>query len=155
MDGDGMTGPAEVGRPAGWVHPFPPRRDWGLPSWTAVLLALLCTLAGTLVDLWLGSQPGRFFQAGYVVGCVLAVCVVRRRSLLAPMVQPPLVMVSMVPLAIVLDAAWPPGGIITHLMAAIMPVFTNFTVQASVTVATVVLGLIRIILHRRPADRTA
>lgn len=140
VDGEGMTE---------WASPSFERRGWGLPGWGAVLLAVVFTVAGAVADLWLTRSIGRVFQVAYALGCVLAVCTVRRRDVFAPIIQPPLVMAVVVPLVIIFDSDWAPGGnLVTHLLAAITPVLANFLVQAGVTVATVVIGLVRIILQR-------
>jgi hypothetical protein len=130
-------------------------RPWGLPWWAAILLPLVTTAVGAYADLTFNHGLGLPFQIAYAAGCVLAVLLVRRRNLFGPMVQPPLIMLfAASPVALLqLSGASSLGSqLVSQALAFSVPLVNNFVWQAGVTIATVVIGLIRLILTRkRPA----
>ena len=63
----------------------------GLPWWGAVLLAFGLAAIAAWIDMERQNTLGKIYQGAYIVGCIAAVCWVRRRNLFGPMVQPPLV----------------------------------------------------------------
>jgi hypothetical protein len=126
------------------------RRPWGLPWWAAILLPLVTTAAGAYVDMTFNHNLGVPFQAAYAGGCVLAVLFVRRRNLFGPMVQPPLMMLfAAVPAVLVATGANLGAGLASQALVVGTPLVDNFMTQVGVTIATLVLGLIRLILTRR------
>ncbi|GAA3436029.1 DUF6542 domain-containing protein [Kutzneria kofuensis] len=129
------------------------RRPWGLPWWAAILLPLVTTAAGAYADLTFNHSLGVPFQAAYAGGCVLSVLLVRRRNLFGPMVQPPLILLfAAPPVALALSGHSLGSGLVSQALTIGTPLVDNFMVQAGVTIATIVLGLIRMILtRRRPA----
>jgi hypothetical protein len=127
-------------------------RPWGLPWWAAILLPLVTTAAGAYVDLTFNRGLGLPFQAAYAGGCVLAVLLVRRRNLFGPMVQPPLILLfAASPVALLLTGSGLSFGsqLVSQALAFSVPLVNNFVWQAGVTIATVVIGLIRLILTRK------
>ncbi|MFI9380673.1 DUF6542 domain-containing protein [Kutzneria sp. NPDC052558] len=131
------------------------RRPWGLPWWAAILLPLVTTAAGAYADLTFEHSLGVPFQAAYAGGCVLAVLLVRRRNLFGPMVQPPLIMLfAAAPAVLVANGNALSGGLAGQALTVATPLVDNFMTQVGVTIATLVLGLIRLILTRRPAAPT-
>jgi hypothetical protein len=128
-------------------------RPWGLPWWAAILLPLVTTAAGAYVDLTFNHGLGVPFQAAYAGGCVLSVLLVRRRNLFGPMVQPPLILLfTASPLSVLLSGSSLGSQLVNQALNFSVPLVNNFVLQAGVTIATVVLGLIRLILtRRRPA----
>jgi hypothetical protein len=120
-----------------------------MPWWGAVLTALALTAVGALFDEMTNKTLGLPFQVLYVIGCVLAVAFVRRRSLFGPMVQPPLIMIIVAGVVLALFAGGA-GGLAAKAIAVGPPLIGNFPVMAIATVLTVVIGLIRLILQRKP-----
>jgi hypothetical protein len=86
-----------------------------------------------------------------VIGCVAAVCLVRRRNLFGPIVQPPLVLVITVPLVVLL-AKSPGGGLSAKGLAVGTPLINAFPTMAIATGLAVVIGGIRLATQRRPID---
>jgi hypothetical protein len=129
------------------------RRPWGLPWWAAILLPLVTTAAGAYVDLTYDHGLGVPFQAAFGGGCVLSVLLVRRRNLFGPMVQPPLIMLfAASPVVLLVSGHGLGSGFTSQAISVVTPLVDNFMVQAGVTIATIVLGLIRLIItRRRPA----
>ncbi|MFS0901307.1 DUF6542 domain-containing protein, partial [Mycolicibacterium litorale] len=76
------------------VHPLFP----GLPWWGAVVLAFTTTAVGFAFDAGSGSRElGGVFAACYVIGCLLAVLVVRQAGIFTAVIQPPLLLFVTVP----------------------------------------------------------
>jgi hypothetical protein len=119
----------------------------GWPWWGAVVLALGLALVGAVLDEKMNSDIATVFRTAYVIGAVGAVCLVRRRNLFGPMVQPPLILIVVVPLvAAALDDK--PGSKVLVIGPLLI---NNFPVMAITTGVTVVLGAIRYLVQRRPA----
>jgi hypothetical protein len=113
-----------------------------------VVVALGLSIVGAAIDEKANSNIATIFRAAYVIGCVAAVCMVRRRNLFGPMVQPPLILVVVVPLvAAALDDK--PGSKVLVIGPQLI---NNFPVMAITTGVTVVLGVIRYLVQRRPVD---
>lgn len=129
------------------------RRPWGLPWWAAILLPFVTTAAGAYVDLTYDHGLGVPFQAAFGAGCVLSVLFVRRRNLFGPMIQPPLIMLfAASPVVLIAGGQGLGSGFTSQAITVVTPLVNNFMVQAGVTIATIVLGLIRMIItRRRPA----
>ena len=133
-------------------------RPWGLPWWAAILLPLVTTAAGAYADLTFNHGLGLPFQCAYAGGCVLAVLLVRRRNLFGPMVQPPLILLfAASPMAVLMSGASLGSQLVSQALAFTVPLVNNFEWQAGVTIATVVIGAIRLILTRKrpPAPEPA
>jgi hypothetical protein len=123
----------------------------GIVWWAAVLLALVVTIIGVVVDVMSQGKPGTIFQVCFVLGCVVAVGWVRRKSLFGPMVQPPLILAIAVPGAMMLHSgAGGGGGLTTRAFAVATPLIGNFLVMAGTTVATILIGVFRLVTQRRP-----
>lgn len=131
----------------------------GLPWWSAILLAIAVTAVGAAADAQFSDKPPTLItQAAYFVGCVVAVCWVRRRNLFGPTVQPPLVLAL-----VLLGAEIAKNGMPEKLgMKEIffdygVPVINNFPVMALTTGVTLVIGIVRVVRERDPdradADR--
>ncbi len=119
----------------------------GWPWWGAVVLTLGLSVVGAVIDEEMNSTIDTVFRAAYVIGAVVAVCIVRRRNLFGPMVQPPLILVVVVPVvAAALDTK--PGSKVLTIGPLLID---NFPVMAITTGVTVVLGVIRYLVQRRPA----
>ncbi|WP_143174341.1 DUF6542 domain-containing protein [Streptoalloteichus hindustanus] len=125
----------------------------GLPWWGAVLLAFGLTGVSAFVDMEQSNALGMVFKVAYFVGCLLAVCWVRRRSLFGPMVQPPLVLAVAVPVVVLIGSGAPgAGGMSAKLLAIGAPLINGFPTMAVTTGVTLGVGLLRVLLQK---DRTA
>ncbi|MEO9221113.1 MAG: DUF6542 domain-containing protein, partial [Mycobacteriaceae bacterium] len=121
----------------------------GVPWWGAVLIAFAMTGTGIAIDLTVGTTLTRIFLIFYVVGCLAAVLAVAHRGLFAAMVQPPLILAVTVP--VVVRALGTPGrgGIRDEVITLALPLVNGFPTMALTTVATLGLGIARIVIQRR------
>jgi Domain of unknown function (DUF6542) len=120
-----------------------------------VVLALALATVGALFDALTSKTLGTAFEIGFVLGCLLAVLLVKRRSLFGPMVQPPLIMIVVAGPVLALFAGGSSGGLAAKAIAIGPPLISNFPAMAIATVATVVVGVIRLILQRKLKDELA
>jgi hypothetical protein len=136
-------------------HALLPDRP-GLPWWAAVLSALALAAVGVFADMERLNRLGIVFQACYFLGCLLAVVVVQRKGLFAPMVQPPLILAVAVP-GVVLAAGSPPrgGGMIATALTVGTPLINGFPTMAITTGFTLAIGIFRLLMQRRPTPRYA
>lgn len=124
----------------------------GVPPLAAVGLAAVLTGLGVFVDLARAGGLSTIFNICYVVGCSLAVVWVRRRSLFAPMVQPPLLLAVAVPAVVLLAGTPKPGaGIAERAIVIGAPLVNAFPVMAWTTGIALAIGIARIGLQR-PLD---
>jgi uncharacterized membrane protein YgcG len=123
----------------------------GVPWWGAAVIALGVSIVSAVVDMMANGSLSTIFEGTYVIGCVAAVCLVRRRNLFGPIVQPPLVLVITVPLVVLL-AKSPGGGLSSKALAVGTPLINAFPTMAIATGLTVVIGGIRLATQRRPID---
>ncbi len=127
----------------------------GFPVWGAVVMAALPTIVGMLLDILMSNKPGLLFTACYFVGCVLAVALVQRGSLFGAMVQPPLVVAITLPVVVLLVGRGVPsnGGIAGKALAVGSPLINSFPVMAAASIATLLVGLLRMfVLQRADTD---
>jgi hypothetical protein len=123
----------------------------GLPWWAAVVLAFGMTAIAAFVDMQRQDSLGRIYQGAFVVGCVGAVCFVRRRSLFGPMVQPPLVFaVTAVGAVALLSPASSGGGLKALVISVALPLTSNFPTMGITTAVVVAIGLYRWWRERDP-----
>ncbi|SNR32174.1 hypothetical protein SAMN06265360_10279 [Haloechinothrix alba] len=121
-------------------------------SWpVAVAIALGLTLGGAILDMQLRGGLDTVFQVGFVLGCVAAICAVRRRNLFGPIVQPPLILAFTVPGVVLYASGMPEGtGTMSRAIAVGTPLVDNFPTMAATTVATIGIGLLRLVTQRDP-----
>ncbi|WP_157762714.1 DUF6542 domain-containing protein, partial [Nocardia yamanashiensis] len=127
----------------------------GVPSGAAVLIAVTCTFIGFFIDArGGGNELTGTFATLYVVGCVLAVLVVRFKGVFTTMVLPPLLLFVTVPLAYqqMLGSS---GGLKDVLLNLAIPLVSRFPTMALATVLVLVIGGVRIYLHRREHESEA
>lgn len=120
----------------------------GLPWWAAVLVGLIPVIVGTFIDVASAAKPlgdatlSGGFRVLSVVGCVLAALVVRRRAIFTAMVQPPLVIMAGVTLALLIS----PDTNLSLISSASIYVAT-FPTMVTATAAAVVIGAARFFLQ--------
>ncbi|MGH3717649.1 MAG: DUF6542 domain-containing protein [Pseudonocardiaceae bacterium] len=134
-------------------HSLLPDRP-GIPWLAATSCALGLTATGAFADIERLGHLGIVFQVCYFLGCLLAVVVVQRKGLFAPMVAPPLILAAAV-LGVVLAAGSPPtgGGTIATALAVGTPLIADFPTMAITTGITVAVGVFRLSIQRRPTPR--
>jgi uncharacterized protein DUF6542 len=127
----------------------------GLPWWAAVLLAFGLAAIAAIVDMQRQDTLGTIYQGAYVIGCVGAICFVRRRSLFGPMVQPPLIFaITAVAAFALLDEKSSGGGLKALLLAVALPLTSNFPTMGITTAVVVLIGLFRWWRERDPDPQT-
>ncbi|MFI6868541.1 DUF6542 domain-containing protein [Nocardia sp. NPDC050406] len=124
----------------------------GVPAGAAVLIAVTCTFLGFFIDARGGSELTRTFSTLYVLGCVIAVLVVRYRGLFSVMVLPPLLLFFSVPLAYQ-QFLGSSGSLKLKdiLLNLAIPLVNRFPTMALATVLVLAIGAVRIYLHRQEA----
>jgi hypothetical protein len=123
----------------------------GLTWWAAVLLAFGLTAIAAFVDMQRQDSLGRIYQGAFVVGCVVAVCFVRRRSLFGPIVQPPLVFaVTAIAAVALLSQKNSGGGLKSLILSVALPLTSNFPTMGITTAVVVAIGLFRLWRERDP-----
>lgn len=115
-----------------------------------MLLAVGLAAVGAVIDMKTGGTLGTVFQGAYVAGCVAAVCLVRRRNLFGPVVQPPLVFAVVFVLANVVLGAGASGGLKGLVVSVALPLTTNFPTMAITTGVVLAIGVGRYFLQRDP-----
>jgi len=125
----------------------------GLPWWGAVLVAFAMTGVGIAIDLTFGNTLTAIFLAFYVAGCLAAVLAVAHRGLFAAMVQPPLILALTVPLVVRALGTSTKGGMKDEVITLALPLVNGFPTMALTTLATVGLGVARIVIQRRAYPR--
>jgi hypothetical protein len=124
----------------------------GLPWWAAVLLAFGVTAIAAFVDMQQQDNTlGKIYQGAFAVGCVGAVCFVRRRSLFGPMVQPPLVFaITAIGAVSLLSETSSSGGLKGLVISVALPLTSNFPTMGITTAVVVGIGLFRWWRERDP-----
>jgi hypothetical protein len=123
----------------------------GLPWWAAVLLAFGVTAIAAFVDMQRQDSLGRIYQGAFVVSCVVAVCLVRRRSLFGPIVQPPLVFaLTAIGAVVLLSQKASGGGLKSLILSVALPLTSNFPTMGITTAVVVAIGVFRLWRERDP-----
>jgi hypothetical protein len=116
----------------------------GLPGYAAIGIALGFTGLGVFIDLERINGLGTVFKGCYFLGCVLAVCWVKRRALFGPMVQPPMLLALAVPGVVLASGdVGSRGGKAAQLLAIATPLLNGFPTMAVTTAFVLVIGIIR------------
>ena len=129
----------------------------GLPAWTAVLLAVAITLTGVAIDS-VSGELGVGFTVAFVLGCVVSVLAISRRSLFVAAVQPPIIMTLLVPLVYVISGAGSGADVFsrTQIVSVALPLATRFPLMIATTAVVIAIALIRaFVLEPRPARPAA
>ncbi|MBF6243933.1 hypothetical protein IU471_10105 [Nocardia elegans] len=127
----------------------------GIPAGAAVLIAVACTFIGFFIDSGnSGKELTHVFAAFYIIGCVIAACVVRYRGLFTTMVTPPLLLFIAVPLAYQQLIGHSSTSVKDILLNLAIPLVNRFPTMALATVLVLGVGALRVWLYRN-ADTTA
>ncbi|BBF99866.1 MULTISPECIES: DUF6542 domain-containing protein [Pseudonocardia] len=124
----------------------------GIPPSAAIGLAVAATALGVLVDFLRIGTVGRVFEVAYLLGCLLAVCWVRRRGIFLPAVQPPLLLAVVVPVVAVLIGAPSGGGTTQSVLMAGAPLINAFPAMAVTTLSVLALAAFRLLRQRLGPD---
>lgn len=150
--GSGRSGSARLsasGAGGGGWSVAPSHR--GLPASGAIALALGAGVGGGLVDVLTGSGLRAVFAATFFLGCVLAAALVRRQSLLATVVTPPLAYVALAMAAAAIQhdgssTSW----FLRQVFELLTALITGAPVLISATLAAAVVAGLRVALRRPP-----
>ncbi|NKE57900.1 hypothetical protein FXN61_14075, partial [Lentzea sp. PSKA42] len=122
----------------------------GVPWWAAILCALVPAFIGAFIDINSSKTVGWTFNAVFFVGALAGILLVQRRSLFAPMVQPPLILAATVPLLVMFTGGVQKGGLASMAIGLGRPLIDSFPVMAVTTAVTVALGILRIVIQKDP-----
>ncbi len=125
----------------------------GVPWWGAVLVALVPTVVGAVIDGSGQTEVGTVFRVLYFVGCVAAVLLVRRRSLFTAVTQPPLIAFG-VAVVFYLSKVGTDGGLKDLIINVLLPIAKLFPLMAWTFAAVLLLGVGRWFLTRSIADKS-
>ncbi len=122
----------------------------GLRSWGAVLVALVLTAAGAAFDGAASGTPGWGMRIGFLSGVGLAAILVRRGSIFTAMVQPPIILVVVIFLALRLMTS-------ERMTISLIKVVNTFPTMVIGTALALLICVIRIFAQplRRPRDAPA
>ena len=124
----------------------------GVPAGAAVLIAVACTFIGFFIDSGSsGKELTHVFAAFYVIGCLIAACVVRYRGLFTTMVTPPLLLFIAVPLAYQQLTGHSSTSVKDILLNLAIPLVNRFPTMAVATVLVLCVGALRMWLYRNVA----
>lgn len=121
----------------------------GVPWWGALLVAVVVTGIGVLIDSMSGDQLSSTFTLFYVLGCVAAVVTVRYRALFTAMAQPPLLLLLMVPLGQELVSSGSTAGLKDLAFNVVYPLVNRFPAMLLATTLALMIGGARIFVTRR------
>jgi Gpi18-like mannosyltransferase len=122
-------------------------KERGVAGWLAVLVLIGITGVGGLIDLLQGTTIKGGFNIALIVGSVVAILIVRRRSMFSVVVAPPLV--YFVASAVVLYVR--SGGLSNRsrlIDSAINWLVYGFPAIAGATAAVLIIAGVRMITHR-------
>ena len=122
----------------------------GIPWWAAILSALVPAFIGAFIDINSSKTVGWTFNAVFFIGALAGILLVQRRSLFAPMVQPPLILAATVPTLVLFTGGVQKGGLANMALGLGKPLIDSFPVMAVTTAVTVALGILRIFLQKDP-----
>ena len=127
--------------PRGYASAIPGRA--GVVWWVAVVIALVPTLLGFVVDLSINNAIGVIAWVLTLLGVVLAAVAVRRHALFTVMVQPPLVVVGALVIGYVVATLT--GGIAGGVLNLGLKLVGTFPLMLTATVVAVILGVVRLV----------
>ena len=119
----------------------------GLPGWQALLVMIVITIIGAVIDKIDGSSTGTAFNWGIVVASLIAILVVRRSSMFPIVVAPPLVYFVLSGAKLYLNAGTNDDRKVIIDAAANWLVY-GFPAIAGATAAVLIVAGIRLITNR-------
>ncbi|WP_285752830.1 DUF6542 domain-containing protein [Lentzea sp. NBRC 105346] len=122
----------------------------GIPWWASILCALVPAVIGAYIDISSGKTVGWVFNILFFVGAIAGICLVQRRSLFAPMVQPPLILAATVPTLVLLTGGVPKAALAAMALGLGKPLIDSFPVMAVTTLFTVGIGIARMLSQKDP-----
>ena len=109
-----------------------------------MVIGVGATLIGLAIETGLGHQElGAVFAVFYFLGCVAAVLAVRRTGIFTAVIQPPLLLFVVVPLAYYLFHNSAFGGLKDVLITCGYPLIERFPLMFFTSAAVLLIGLVR------------
>ncbi|WP_299571166.1 DUF6542 domain-containing protein [uncultured Williamsia sp.] len=143
---------ARAGVPTGRQSVLPTVR--GVPWWGAVLIALVPTAVGALIDAGGSGDLGTWFRVLYFIGCVAAVLAVRRKALFTAVTQPPLIAFGVALVALYSLESEAASGVKGLVINVMLPIAKAFPLMAWTFVVVGILGAARWYLTRGDTEST-
>jgi hypothetical protein len=133
------------------IHPNVP----GVPWWGAVLIALTATAIGFAFDAGGGRELTHVFAAMYVIGCIVAVLMVRRSGVFTAVVQPPMILFVAVPGAYFLFHRGDIKSVKDILINCGYPLIERFPLMVFTSGIVLLIGLSRWFVGSKESAETA
>jgi hypothetical protein len=149
-----QSAPAEMPGETRWADRSAFGTTPGVPLWAAVLLAVLPTATGALIDQLVFQRSGVISTICFVLGCLASVALVQRRSVFGPTVQTPLVVSIVLPLVAVLTDTSKGGGS-GKIFTIAKPLINNFPMMAVTALLALGIGLLRLFRLQPARDNPA
>lgn len=149
-----QSAPAEMPGETRWADRSAFGTTPGVPLWAAVLLAVLPTATGALIDQLIFQRSGVISTICFMVGCLASVALVQRRSVFGPTVQTPLVVSIVLPLVAVLTDTSKGGGS-GKIFTIAKPLINNFPMMAVTALLALGIGLLRLFRLQPARDNPA
>lgn len=129
------------------VHPNVP----GVPWWGTVMIAVTATAVGFAFDAGGGKELTHVFAALYVIGCLLAILVVRQSGIFTAVVQPPIILFVAVPGCYFLFHGAKLNGLKEVVINCAYPLVERFPLMLITSGVVLLVGLIRWFVGSRSA----
>ncbi|WP_051198444.1 DUF6542 domain-containing protein [Gordonia shandongensis] len=120
----------------------------GVPWWGAVLIAGVITAIGAYIDAGSTAALGRSFKLFYLIGCVLAALLVRRRALFTAGAQPPLIAFVIGILTLYTANREAADGMRAIILKVVLPIATSFPWMVIAFIITLAVVVARFFLER-------
>ncbi len=121
------------------VHPNVP----GVPWWGAVMIAVTATAIGFAFDAGGGKELTHVFAALYMVGCIVAILMVRQSGIFTAVVQPPMILFVSVPGAYFLFHGAKLNGLKDVVINCAYPLIERFPLMLFTSGIVLLIGLVR------------
>ena len=121
------------------IHPNVP----GVPWWGAVMIVVTATAIGFAFDAGGGKELTHVFAALYIIGCIVAVLMVRQSGIFTAVVQPPMILFVSVPGAYFLFHGAKITGIKDVVINCAYPLIERFPLMLFTSGVVLLIGLIR------------
>ncbi len=115
-----------------------------MPWWAAIVIAVTAAAVGFAYDAGSGNKElTSVFTALYVIGCVVAVLVVRQSGVFTAVIQPPLILFCTVPGAYWLFHGAKIAGVKDILINCGYPLIERFPLMLFTSVGVLLIGMVR------------